>query len=215
MNTKLLLLAAVATLTTAACSTDKKTEVTETTVSPDSTATVTTTTTVDTAAYRTEADALAARVAQDLKITDPAVIERVRTVYYTRGRTLNTYTADTTGRYAALRAANDETTAALRSSLDDAQYNTYTSSLNSYYAGQPYTTVVTTDASGSHHSAGVGQGTAIKKLERQDDGDKKTKYENGAKVKRDDDGSVKIKRADGTKVKIDENGNRTVKKPLF
>jgi hypothetical protein len=61
----------------------------------------------------------------------------------------------------------------------------------------------------------VGQGWGIKKLENQNDGDRKTKYVNGAKVKVDDDGSRKIKMANGTKVKIDENGHRTVKKGLF
>ena len=53
--------------------------------------------------------------------------------------------------------------------------------------------------------------TMVKKMERQNDGDKKTKFENGAKIKRNDDGSKKIKLADGTKILIDENGKRTVK----
>jgi hypothetical protein len=215
MNTKLLALAAVATLATAACSQEKTAETTVTTDPATATMTETTTTTVDTAAYRNEADMMANRLAQDLQITDPTVVERVKTVYYTRGRRLNTYTTDTTGRYAALKAANDETTAALATALNDAQYNTYTSHLNDYYAGQPYTVVVVGSKPRPSLEKRVGGGSTVTKMEREEDGDKKTKFANGAKVKRDDDGSLKMKRADGTKIKIDEDGNRTVKKPLF
>jgi hypothetical protein len=219
MNTKLLGLLAAATLATAACSQEKKTEETTVTTTPEATTTTTTTTTVDTASYRNEADALAARVAEDLKLQDTTVVRRIRTVYYTRGRKLNSYATDTTGRYAAAKAANDEANQEIKTILTDpTQYNTYSSNLGTYYAGQPYTVVVaetsTTPAKPSL-GARVGQGSAVKKMEREDDGDKKTKFENGAKIKREDDGSVKIKRADGTKIKIDEDGNRTVKKPLF
>ena len=213
MNTKLLGLLAAATLATAACSKEKKTE--ETTVTtPETTTTTTTTTTVDTTAYRSEADALAARVAADLKLQDTTVVRRIRTVYYTRGRKLTTYTTDTTGRYTATRAANDEANREIKTILTNpAEYNTYSSNLGTYYAGQPYTVVTTTPVVRTGSS--VGQGSGVKKMENENDGDHKTKYENGAKIKRDDDGSVKIKRADGTKIKIDEDGNRTVKKGLF
>lgn len=218
MNTKLLGLLAAAALTTASCSQEKKTETTETTVptaSGDS-ATVTTTTTVDTAAYRTSADALAARVAQDLKITDPAVVGRIKNEYYARGRELQGYTTkyatDTTGEYAATKAANDQATANLKAALTADQYKAYATNQGGYYSG-PYTVVTTTTAKPSL-GARVGQGSGIKKLENTDD-DHKVKYENGAKIKRSDDGSLKIKRADGTIVKFDKNGHRTVKKGLF
>lgn len=211
MNTKLLALAAAATLATAACSQEKTTETTTTTDTPAGTVTETTTTTVDTMAYRNEADMMANRVAQELNITDPVVVERVKTVYYTRGRQLSTYTADTTGRYAALKAANDRAIADMRAALDDAQYNTYTSNLGTYYTGQPYTVVAVGTRPRPSLEQRVGGGSTVTKMEREDDGDKKTKFANGAKVKRDDDGSIKIKRADGTKIKIDEDGNRTVK----
>jgi len=216
MNTKLLGLLAAASLATAACSQEKKTEETTVTTTPDATVSTTTTTTVDSVAYRNEADALAARVAEDLKLADTAAVRRIRTVYYTRGRKLNSYTADTTGRYAATLAANDEANREIKTILTDpTQYNTYSSNLGTYYAGQPYTVIVATTPAKPSLSARVGQGSAVKKMEREDDGDKKTKFENGAKIKREDDGSLKIKRADGTKVKIDEDGNRTVKKGLF
>jgi hypothetical protein len=215
MNTKLFLLAAATTLATAACS-EKKTETTETTTAPTTDAVAT----IDTTSYRTSADAIAAQVAADLKATDAAVKTRLQNVYYTRGRALRDldtkYATDTTGRYAALKAVNDQTTTEVKTIVDPAQYKTYTTSQGTYYSG-PYTTttVVTTAPAKASLGARVGQGSGIKKLENDGDGDHKVKYENGAKIKRDDDGSVKIKRADGTKIKIDEHGNRTVKKGLF
>ncbi len=217
MNTKLFLLAAATMLATAACS-EKKTETTETTAAPAADAVAT----IDTTSYRTSADALAAQVANDLKTTDTAVKTRLQNVYYTRGRALRDldakYATDTTGRYAALRAVNDQATSEVKTIVDPAQYNTYTTSQGTYYGG-PYTAAAAAAATAAPAKASlgtrVGQGTAIKKLEREGDGDHKVKYENGAKIKRESDGSVKIKRADGTKIKIDEHGNRTVKKGLF
>jgi hypothetical protein len=214
MNTKLLLLAAAATL--ASCS-EKKTETTETTTAPPAPVA-----TIDTTAYRTSAATLASQVAADLNATDAAVKTRLEDVYYTRGRALRDldtkYATDTAGRYAALRAVNDQTTNEVKTIVTPAQYGTYTTSQGTYYNG-PYTTAAATAAAATTTKpslgARVGQGTAIKKLEREGDGDHKVKYENGAKIKRESDGSVKIKRADGTKIKIDEHGNRTVKKGLF
>lgn len=213
MNTKLLLLAAAATLATASCS-EKKTETTETTTAPPAPVA-----TIDTTAYRTSAATLASQVAADLNATDAAVKTRLDDVYYTRGRALRAldtkYATDTTGRYAALRAVNDQTTSDVKTIVTPAQYGTYTTSQGTYYNG-PYTAAAAA-ATAAKPSLGarVGQGTAIKKLEREGDGDHKVKYENGAKIKRESDGSVKIKRADGTKIKIDEHGHKTVKKGLF
>jgi hypothetical protein len=221
MNTKLLLLAVAATFATASCSQEKKTETTETTTAPGGeVATTTTTTTTDTAAYRTEAGQLADRVATDLSATDAAVKTRLENVYYSRGRAIRDldarYAADTTGRYAALKAANDQATSEIQSIVTPTQYKTYTTSQGTYYSG-PYTTTTVTTTTAARPSLGarVGQGSGVKKMERENDGDHKVKYENGAKIKREDDGSLKIKRADGTKVKIDENGHKTVKKGLF
>jgi hypothetical protein len=222
MNTKLLLLAVAATFATASCSQEKKTETTETTTVPGGeAATTTTTTTVDTAAYRTEADDLANRVATDISATDAAVKTRLQNVYYSRGRAIRDldarYANDTTGRYAALKAANDQATSEIQSIVTPGQYKTYTTSQGTYYGGPYTTTTVTTTTTAARPSLGarVGQGSGVKKMERENDGDHKVKYENGAKIKREDDGSLKIKRADGTKIKIDENGHKTVKKGLF
>ncbi|MBH8558014.1 hypothetical protein [Hymenobacter negativus] len=221
MNFKLLGLMAAAALATASCTQDKKVETT-TTTTPEAT-TTTTTTTVDTMAAYDDARRMAARVAEDLKLTDTTVVRRIERTYYTRGRKINAlqtqYATDTTGRYAAIRQANDEADNAIRTDLNNpAYYNTYSSNRANYGEG-PYSLVpgtVTTTTTTVHRSGGsVGQGSGVKKVDNENDGDHKVKYENGAKIKRDDDGSVKIKRADGTKIKIDENGNRTVKKGLF
>ena len=222
MNTKLLGLLAAATLATASCTQDKKVETT-TAATPETVTTTTTTTTVDTVAVHDEARRLAARMAEDLKLSDPAVVTRIERTYYTRGQRLgeanNRYVRDTVGRYAALRQINDEADNEIRTDLNNpGYYNTYSTNRANYGDG-PYSlapgTVTTTSATTTVRHGSVGQGSGVKKMENQNDGDKKTKYENGAKIKRNDDGSVKIKMADGTKVKIDENGHRTVKKGLF
>lgn len=210
MNTKLLGLLAAASIFTAACSQEKPVETTTTVPVDANTAVVI----PADEAYRTDADALADRVAADLKMTDTVVVNRIRNVYYTRGRKMNAFVTDTTGRYAATRAANDEANREVKAILTNpADYNTYSSNMGTYYAGQPYTVVVVnpTPAAKPSLTDRVSQGTQVTKLEREKDGDKKTKFENGAKIKRDDDGSIKIKQADGTKIKIDENGKRTVK----
>jgi len=222
MNTKLLGLLAAAALATAACQQDKKTE----TTTPEITTTTTTTTTApDTLAYRTDARHLADRVATDLALTDPTVKRRLENTYYTRASRLGElqthYTADTTGRYQALRMANDQADEEVRTSLNNPTYYKTYSANRAQYGDGPYSLAPTATtaapvapAAGGRHTGGVGQGTAVKKLENKDDY-RKTKYENGAKVKVKDDGARKIKMADGTKVKIDEDGNRTVKKGLF
>ncbi|MBF9219664.1 hypothetical protein [Hymenobacter ruricola] len=220
MNTKLLGLLAAAALATAACTQDKPAAETAATNTVPSATENTAVVVPDTIAYRTDARHTADRVAQDLALTDETVKRRIENAYYTRASRLgeleSRYATDTTGRYLAIREANDQTDEQIRTTLNNPEYyNTYSSNRASYGDG-PYSLapmVVTTTT--TRRTGGVSQGTAIKKLEREGDGDKKTKYLNGAKVKRDDDGSVKIKRADGTKVKIDEDGNRTVKKSLF
>ena len=215
MNTRFLLLTAAAACALASCSQDAKT--TETTTPAD----VNQVTAVDTLAYRTPAIDLSARVAADLDPADTALPRRLQPIYYNRGRTLQAiearYTADSTGRYAALKAANDQASEAVKAAVAETQYKTYSSNAGRYYAG-PYSSAILAAAKATETKASlnsrVSQGTAITKLENSKD-EGKVKYENGAKIKRSDDGSLKIKRADGTKVKIDENGKRTVKKGLF
>ena len=223
-----LLLAAVAALSLASCSRDKPAAEAAATNAVPSATDKTAVVVPDTIAYRDEARHVADRVAQDLSLTDAATKRRLENTYYTRasrvGEATARYAQDTTGRYAALRQANDQADEEVRTTLNNpAYYNTYSANRAQYGDG-PYSLppahvapihTTTTTAAAAPLGRRVGQGTLVKKMERHADGDKKTKYENGAKIKRNDDGSVKIKRADGTKVKIDENGHRTVKKGLF
>ncbi|MDJ0366312.1 hypothetical protein QMK33_14225 [Hymenobacter sp. H14-R3] len=219
MNTKLLLLAAAGAFTFASCSQEKTAETT-TTMSADPAATQPMA--VDTLAYRSSAADLAARVAADINPADTALPTKLRPIYYNRGRVMRDIearyaAADSAGRYAAIKAANDQTSSSVKAAVAAPQYTTYTTKASSYYGG-PYsaTTVAVAKATETKPSLGarVGQGSGVKKLENSTD-EGKVKYNNGAKIKRSDDGSLKIKRADGTKVKIDEDGKRTVKKPLF
>ncbi|AMR28037.1 hypothetical protein A0257_13685 [Hymenobacter psoromatis] len=221
MTTKFILLAAAAAFTFASCSQDAKTtETTTTTTLPAGTDT-TRIAAVDTLAYRNAANTLATRVAGELNAADTALPTKLRPIYYTRGRAMRAidarYATDTTGRYAALKAANDQASNAVKTTVTAPEYKTYTGNAGNYYAG-PYTatTLAVAKATETKPSLGkrVGKGSGIKKLENSEDAGK-VKYNNGAKIKRSDDGSLKIKRADGTKVKIDENGHRTVKKGLF
>ncbi|RYY18224.1 MAG: hypothetical protein EOO36_08695 [Cytophagaceae bacterium] len=213
MNTKILCLASAAAFTFASCSDNKTADTTTTTTDTMATPPAA----VDSLAYRSPADQLAAQVANDIKLADTATVRKIKQVYYNRGRALGKIDAmtDTTGRYAAIKAANDRATAAVKGVLPAGEYTTYAANQGTYYSG-PYTVVTTTTTTAARPTLAerVGQGSGIKKLENDDD-DRKVKFENGAKIKRSDDGSVKIKRADGTKVKIDEDGHRTVKKGLF
>ncbi|SFQ67120.1 hypothetical protein [Hymenobacter arizonensis] len=215
MNTKLLGLLVAATLATAACQQEKTVETTTTTEAD--TAVVTT----DDVSARDDARRLASRVAEDLKLTDTAAVTRIERTYYTRSQTMRNletrYASDTTGRYLAMREANDRADEEVRTTLNNpAYYNTYSANRANYGDG-PYTLSTTTAAAPrattGRNTSSIGQGSGIKKMEREADGDSKTKYRNGAKVKVDDDGSRKIKMADGTKIKIDEDGNRKVKRP--
>jgi len=212
MNKSLLFLAAMAALAATACTQDKPAETT--TAPVDTVAEVTT----DTDAYRAEADRLAQQIAQDANLTDPTVVEQVKSIHYDRARRMAAlrthYAQDTTGEYAAMRNVNDSTSAAVQSILPSAQYPTYSANRGTYYDG-PYTTAAAAVAAVTPTRAAAPRlGSVVKKSKRTDD-EHKVKYMNGAKRKVSDDGDVKIKRADGTKIKIDENGKRTVKKPLF
>ena len=211
MNTRFLLLAAAATCALASCSQEKTTE---TVTTPADTNQITA---VDTLAYRTPAVDLANRVAADLSPADTALPRKLQPIYFTRGRAMQTietrYATDTTGRYTALRAANDQTSNEVKAAVSEPQYKTYSTNAGRYYAG-PYSAATLAAAKATETKASLnarlGQGSGVKKLENSED-EGKVKYNNGAKIKRSDDGSLKIKRADGTKIKIDEDGKRTVK----
>lgn len=227
MNKSLLLLSAAASLAVASCNQNQEaatdaatTPSADTAVvvrdgaSPDAVAT----TDGDTAAYRTEADRIADRIAQDLRLTDTVVVTRVEKTYYTRGRRLNEvnsrYTTDTTGRYAALRQVNDDTDQEVRTYITDpAQYRTYQENRNSYYAGTPYSNATITTTTEASATPARRRGPAIVKYDKKANGETKIVYSNGKTVKVDKDGDTKVEYPNGTKVKRDaDDGNVKVKR---
>ncbi|SNR63626.1 MULTISPECIES: T-complex 10 C-terminal domain-containing protein [Hymenobacter] len=220
MKKTLLFLSCAASVAIASCSQNKPAaEDAATTPSADTAVVVNDAvpaTSTDSTAYRTEADQLASRIADDLKLTDTVVVTRIQKTYYTRGRRLNEvdsqYTSDTTGRYAALRSINDETDRSVKSIVTEPQYTTYAANRGAYYDGTPYTasTATTTTTTTQTAAPARRRGPAIVKYER-DGGDVKIEYANGTKVKIDKDGERKTKYASGRKVKVDDDGERKVK----
>jgi len=219
MNKSLLFLSAAASLAIASCNQDKPAAVDAATTPSADTAVVVNDGAMmtDTAAYRTEADQLAARIADDLKLTDTVVVTQVTKTYYTRGRRLNEvntrYATDTTGRYAALRQVNDETDQQVKTYVTEPQYNTYASNRGAYYDGTPYTaaTVVTTTT--RETTPARAKGPAIVKYDKKKNGETKIEYADGKTVKIDKDGDTKVEYPNGTKVKRDaDDGQVKVKK---
>jgi hypothetical protein len=231
MTVKTLALLVVAALATAACTQEKEAENAAATSAylPTSGPPMATVTALDTMKLRDDADVMVMRVARDLKITDPALLTRIRNEYYARGRTLlgysAQYAADTTGEYAAVRAVNAQTSRRLKTAFTPHQYRVYASRQADYYA-PPRTAVapVAVVPRAAHPAAltvrplGGAKVPGAKSRYRAPGAKvtfQKVKYNNGVKVKRKFDGSLKIKRADGTIVKFDKKGHRTVKKSLF
>jgi hypothetical protein len=209
MTVKTLALLVVAALATAACTQEKEAENAAATSAylPTSGPPMATVTALDTMKLRDAADVMVMRVARDLKITDPALLTRIRNEYYARGRTLLGYSAQ----YAAAFTPH--------------QYRVYASRQADYYA-PPRTAVapVAVVPRAAHPAAltvrplGGAKVPGAKSRYRAPGAKvtfQKVKYNNGVKVKRKFDGSLKIKRADGTIVKFDKKGRRTVKKSLF
>ena len=172
MTTKLILLATAAAFTFASCSQETKTAETTTTTLPAG-ADTTPVVAVDTLAYRSAADDLAGRVAADLHNSDLAIKNRLQQVYYTRGRALRTidnrYMTDTTGRYAAVKAVNDQASSTVKTIVPAAEYGTYTSNAGNYYAG-PYTTTTTTTTTTTKPSLGAPRGPGLGREEIREQG---------------------------------------------
>jgi len=206
MNKTLLLLSAAATLAATSCSQDKPAADTAVVVNEANAGDAAN----DTAAYRTEADRLAARVAEDLKLTDTVVVTRIEKTYYTRGRRLTQartqYATDTTGRYAALRQINDDTDREVKTVITDPkQYDAYAANRGTYYAGTPYTVVV-------REEGAQRRGPAVVKYDKKANGETKIVYADGKTVKVDKDGDRKVEYPNGTKVKRDaDDGQVKVK----
>lgn len=229
MHKSLLFLSAAASLAVVSCNQDKQAAVDAATTPSADTAVVVrdgalgteTAADTDTAAYRTEADRLAARIAQDLRLTDTVVVTRVEKTYYTRGRQLRDletrYTTDTTGRYAAQRTINDNTDREVRTYITDpAQQRTYQENRNSYYAGTPYsnaTITTTTETPAASSAPARRRGPSVVKYDKKANGETKIVYSNGKTVKIDKDGDTKVEYPNGTKVKRDaDDGEVKVKR---
>ena len=231
MTVNTLVLLVVATLATAACTPEKEAENAAATSAylPTSEPPLATFTALDTMKLRDDADVMVMRVARDLKITDPALLTRIRNEYYARGRTLLGYSAqyavDTTGKYAAVRAANAQTNRRLKTAFTPHQYQVYAGRQADYYAparaaGAPAAVapLAARPAALAVPTLGDAKVRGTKSRYRAPGAKvtfQKVKYNNGVKVKRKFDGSLKIKRADGTIVKFDKKGHRTVKKSFF
>lgn len=226
MTVKTLVLLAVAALATA-CAQEKEAENTAATPAylPASGAPVAAVSALDTMLLRNDADVMAMRVARDLKITDPVLLTRIRNEYYARGRVLQGYSAryaaDTTGEYAAVRVANEQTSRRLKTAFTPRQYQAYASRQAAYYAPPrraAMAPVAARPAALAVPPPGAAKVPGAKSRYRAPGAKvtfQKVKYANGVKVKRNYDGSLKIKRADGTIVKFDKRGHRTVKKSFF
>ncbi|WP_345236692.1 T-complex 10 C-terminal domain-containing protein [Hymenobacter saemangeumensis] len=214
MNTKLLLLAAVA-LTTAACHQEKPAEITAAVpgASRDTAVVVS-----DTIGYHDDARRLTDRVASDLKLTDAETRRRLEYAYYTRNRRLGEidarYTSDTTGSYAAYRTVDDDTDREVRTIVTNpTQYRTYETNRERYYYGDDdregttATTTTTTATTTTPHAKPRRRARIVSY--KNDGGDIKIEYSNGTKVKIDKDGDRKVKYANGTKVKTDADDGET------
>lgn len=217
MKNILFLAASAAALSLTSCSQEKTTETTinnETTMPADGAAMAGGD--MD-AMYQARAQRIADKFYQDMKITDEATKEKVRTAYYNRAKRLAEakakYTADTTGMAAAMREANMATDTEFKTILTDpTQYQAYESSRSTYDesnymddASSSMTpaegTGTATDgsmSSGSDMSGSAAAGTT--NMEGMEKG--KAKMADGSKMKMKSDGDVKMKDADGNKTKV-------------
>jgi hypothetical protein len=228
MKNSLLLLAGAAALSLASCSQEKTAETTTTTTGTDATAAMQ----PDTAAYRSRSQRVADKFVSDMKITDEATKNKIRTAYYNRskryGEMKSKYASDTTGMAAAMRQYNTDTDTEFQGVLTDpAQYQSYQSSRTTYDESNYLDDTNSTDAASSattptadnsSDNSSMSGGAAVK--------ESKTKMEDGSKIKLKDDGTVKTKGdvtdgaalqdsktklEDGSKIKVKGDGTVKVK----
>lgn len=216
MKNALLLLVSATALSLASCSQEKTTDTTTTTPADGST----TTTTVSDATYKTRGSRMADKFASDMKISDEATKEKLRTAYYNRSKRYDElvakYKADTAGYAAARRDYNTATDSEFQTILVvPAQYSAYQSSRSNYdeannldntdqsasssaatpsadSSAMSSTSTTTTTTTTSDNT--MGSGAAVEKG--------KTKLTDGTKIKVKNDGTVKVKDADGNKAKM-------------
>jgi len=179
-------------------------------------------------AYKSRSKRIADKYATDMKITDPAMREKISTAYYNRskryGEMKTKYASDTTGMGAAMRDYNTATDAEFKSIYTDpAQYKSYESSRNNYNedtyvndATSASSSSMSPDSSSTMSSGGSATSGGSAMSGTTDDNamsssagattggtvsKSKTKLTDGTKIKVKGDGQVKVKEADGAKMK--------------
>ena len=206
MKKLLLLFPVAAAFSLTSCGDNKTAETT-------TTETTTTSTAATDAQYRSRAQRIADKMAADMKITDTAMVSRIRTSYYTRAQRLGElrtkYTSDTTGMAAEMRSAYSETDNEVKGYLPAESYTVYETSRPTYYeeaymddTSAPAETDNTASAAPETAAGSMSAGEGGK-LKVKADGDVKIKDAEGNKAKIDgDDGTVKLKPENGKDVKI-------------
>ena len=215
MKNALLLLLSASALSLASCSQEKTSDTT----------TTTTTTTVSDATYKTRGTRMADKFATDMKITDQATKEKLRTAYYNRSKRYDAlkakYQADTAGYAAALRDYNNATDQEFQTILVvPAQYSSYQSSRSNYDESNNLDTTDQTDAASSatmpsdssNSGSAMSSSTTTTSTTTTEETPSsmsgagvakgKSKLTDGTKVKVKTDGTVKVKDAAGNKAKM-------------
>lgn len=222
MKNALLLLLSASALSLASCSQEKTSDTTTTTTLPADGAA---TTTVSDATYKTRGTRMADKFASDMKISDEATKEKLRTAYYNRSKRYDElkakYQADTAGYAAALRDYNGATDQEFQTILVvPAQYSAYQSSRSNYDESNNLDTTDQTAAASSatmpsdssnsgsamSSSSTTTSTTTTEETPSSMSGASvakgKSKMTDGSKVKVKNDGTVKVKDAEGNKAKM-------------
>ena len=220
MKNALLLLLGASALSLASCSQEKTADTTTTAVPADG---AVTTTTVSDATYKSRGTRMADKFASDMKISDEATKEKLRTAYYNRSKRYDElvakYKADTTGYAAARRDYNTATDQEFQTILlVPAQYSAYQSSRPTYdeannldttdqsaaatSATMPSDSSSSMSGSTTTTSTTTTEETPTSTMSGADVAKGKTKMTDGSKLKVKDDGTVKVKDAAGNKTKM-------------
>ena len=215
MKNTLLLLTSATVLSLASCG-KKKTETTETTTTVMAGDPNTAVIVDNDEMYKQRATRVADKYIADMKVTDAAMQEKIRTAYYNRakryGETRTKYTTDTTGMAAAMREANLATDTEFKSIYTDpAQYQAYESS-RSTYDERNYMDDNAGTGTADNTAAGTTPDASASSMTSAEEG--KTKMADGSKIKVSADGDVKIKDAEGNKTKVDGDDGTVKLKPV-
>ncbi len=214
MKNALLLLLSASAFSLASCSQEKTADTTTTTTVPADGAV--TTTTVSDATYKSRGTRMADKFASDVKISDEATKEKLRTAYYNRSKRYDElmakYKADTAGYAAAVRDYNNATDQEFQTILVvPAQYQAYQSSRPNYDEANNLDTTDQTAAAASAtmpsdstttSTTTTTEETPTSTMSGADVAKGKTKMTDGSKLKVKNDGKVKVKDAAGNKTKM-------------